>query len=76
MLADFHDYVSVIIGEAPMVDILTHCQRKVMHAVWALLLDEEFMLVYEHGIVIECPDGLLRQFYPQIFTYSADYPEK
>ncbi|KJA13004.1 hypothetical protein HYPSUDRAFT_152056 [Hypholoma sublateritium FD-334 SS-4] len=74
--ADFHDYVSVITGEAPTVDILTHCRREVMHAVWALLLDEEFMLAYEHGIVIECPDGLLRRFYPRIFTYSADYPEK
>lgn len=47
-----------------------------MHAVWALLLDEEFMHAYEHGIIIECPDGISRRFYPRIFTYSADYPEK
>lgn len=47
-----------------------------MHAVWALLLDAEFMHAYKHGIVIECPDGISRRFYPRIFTYSADYPEK
>ncbi len=73
---DFHDFFSALTGEAPTADILTHCRREVMHAVWALLLDEEFMHAYEHGIVIECPDGKFRRFYPRIFTYSADYPEK
>ncbi|KAL6298277.1 hypothetical protein BKA93DRAFT_710038, partial [Sparassis latifolia] len=29
-----------------------------------------------HGIVITCCDGVQRRFYPRIFTYSADYPEK
>lgn len=47
-----------------------------MHSVWSILLDDEFMHAYEHGIVIECPDGIFRRFYPRIFTYSADYPEK
>lgn len=23
-----------------------------------------------------CPDGVERRFYPRIFSYSADYPEK
>ncbi|KJA20593.1 hypothetical protein HYPSUDRAFT_101131, partial [Hypholoma sublateritium FD-334 SS-4] len=73
---DFHDFFSVLTGEAPTADILTHCRRELMHAVWAVLLDAEFMHAYEHGIVIECPDGKSRRFYPQIFTYSADYPEK
>ena len=31
---------------------------------------------YVHGIVIKCCDGVLRRFYPRLFTYSADYPEK
>jgi hypothetical protein len=39
-------------------------------------LDPEFMYAYIHGIVIECFDGILRRFFPRIFTYSADYPEK
>lgn len=47
-----------------------------MHGVWRLLLDDEFMKAYEHGIVIECADGIFRRFFPRIFTYSADYPEK
>jgi hypothetical protein len=47
-----------------------------MHAQWEILLDEEFQEAWEHGIVIECCDGVKRRFYPRFFTYSADYPEK
>lgn len=47
-----------------------------MHAVWRELLDDEFIHAYKHGIVIECADGIQRRFYPRLFTYSADYPEK
>jgi len=56
--------------------VLTHCKRELMQAVWDLLLDEDFMHVYEHGIVITCGDGITRQVYPRFFTYSADYLEK
>jgi hypothetical protein len=63
-------------GDGPSADVFTHCRREVMHAVWELLLDEDFLYAYEHGIIILCPDGILRRFYPRIFTYSADYPEK
>jgi hypothetical protein len=72
----FHDYFQKLTGSAPSADVLTHCRRELMHAIWRLLLDDEFLKAYEHGIVIECEDGVLRRFYPQIFTYSADYPEK
>jgi hypothetical protein len=37
---------------------------------------EEFLEAYQHGIVITCLDGIKCRFYPRIFTYSADYPEK
>jgi hypothetical protein len=40
------------------------------------LLDDEFLEVYEHGIVILCCNSIAQRFYPRIFTYSADYPEK
>lgn len=40
------------------------------------LLDGDFVAAYESGIIVECHDGILRRFYPRIFTYSADYPEK
>lgn len=39
-------------------------------------MDDEFINSYEHGTVISCHDGKSRRFYPRIFTYSADYPEK
>lgn len=55
---------------------LTHLKRELMHAIWELILNDEFMEAYEHGIVIICPDGVSRRFYPRFFTYSVDYPEK
>jgi len=56
--------------------ILTHCRRELMHAVWCVLLDDDFLHAYKYGIVIKCHDGIERRVYPRIFTYSADYPEK
>ncbi|KAF9240183.1 hypothetical protein BU15DRAFT_74100 [Melanogaster broomeanus] len=56
--------------------LLTHCRRELMHAVWDIILDDEFINAYQHGIVLKCADGILRRVYPRIFTYSADYPEK
>ena len=47
-----------------------------MQEVWNLLLDDEFVAAYKHGFVMLCCDGRWRRFYPRIFTYSADYPEK
>lgn len=54
----------------------THCQRELFQAQWGVLLDDEFLEAYAHGIVIMCCDGIKRRFYPRIFTYSVDYPEK
>ena len=56
--------------------MLTHLRRELMQAVWMLLLDDEFMEAYIHGIVLEFSDGIKRQLFPRFFTYSADYPEK
>lgn len=56
--------------------MLTHCRRELMHEVWRLMLDAEFLKAYEHGIVLACADGIRRRVYPRIFTYAADYPEK
>ena len=57
-------------------DILTHCRRGLMHGVWDLLLNDEFLHAYHYGMVVCCHDGIKRRVYPRIFTYSADYPEK
>ncbi|KAJ7649427.1 hypothetical protein DFH06DRAFT_1282942 [Mycena polygramma] len=71
-----HDFYVELTGKAPKPEVLTHCRRELMHAIWRLLLDDEFLEAYEHGIVIECQDGVFRRFFPRFFTYSADYPEK
>lgn len=56
--------------------MLTHIHQEIMHAQWAVLLDNDFLCSYVHGLVITCSDGVQRWFYPRIFTYLADYPEK
>ena len=48
--------------------MLTHLRRELMQEVWLILMDDDFMHAYIHGI--------MQVFYPQFFTYSADYPEK
>lgn len=57
-------------------NIVTHCRRELMHAVWGQILDKDFIASYRHGFVMHCLDGVWRRFYPRIFSYSADYPEK
>ncbi|KAG2067230.1 hypothetical protein BDR04DRAFT_1129692 [Suillus decipiens] len=54
----------------------THCHRGLFHEQWKILLDDGFLEAYKHGIIIHCCDGITWRFYPRIFTYSADYPEK
>lgn len=56
--------------------ILAHCRRELVHGVWRIVLDDDFVHAYKYGIVIKCHDGVMRRVYPRIFTYSADYPEK
>lgn len=63
-------------GKAISQKLMTHCRREVIHAQWDILLDDEFIEAYTHGIVVVCCDGVTCCFYPRIFTYSADYPEK
>jgi hypothetical protein len=55
---------------------MAHCHCEFFHAQWKALLDDDFIEAWKHGIVILCNDGIKRHFYPRIFTYSADYPEK
>ncbi|KAJ3713279.1 hypothetical protein C8R42DRAFT_593198 [Lentinula raphanica] len=57
-------------------DIMAHCNRKLYHAIWRHLLDDEFVHAYHYGIVIKCFDGVERRIYPRFSSYSADYPEK
>ena len=61
--ANFFDYYVELTGDGPPQDVLNHCRCELMHVVWGLLLDGEFMHAYEHGIVIKCLDGIYMDFY-------------
>lgn len=63
-------------GKNASAPLLAHLRRKLLHAIWGILLDEELIAAYEHGTVVECGDGVTRRVYIRLFTYSADYPEK
>jgi hypothetical protein len=60
----------------PTDGLFTHCARELFQKQWGVMLDDELLEAMEHGLVLICPDGKPRCFYPRIFTYSADYPEK
>ncbi|KAI0054412.1 hypothetical protein BV25DRAFT_1817100 [Artomyces pyxidatus] len=70
------DAYRAIFGKSATAAVLTHLKRDLIHEIWELLLDEDFMHAYVHGIVILCADGITRRIFPRFFTYSADYPEK
>ncbi|KAH7917181.1 hypothetical protein BV22DRAFT_1052620, partial [Leucogyrophana mollusca] len=73
----FKDFATENFGsKGPNSDFMAHCHRELFHAQWEILLDDEFVEACKHGIVILCCDGIERRFYPRIFTYAADYPEK
>ncbi|KAG1857827.1 hypothetical protein F4604DRAFT_1931350 [Suillus subluteus] len=77
LLDSFKDFVGTYTkGKGVGRECTTHCQRELFQAQWRILLDAEFLEAYEHGIVLLCCDGIKCRFYPRIFTYSADYPEK
>ncbi|RXW14335.1 hypothetical protein EST38_g11521 [Candolleomyces aberdarensis] len=74
---EFNDfYIKYTRNKTVNAAVVTHCHRELFHAQWKVLLDDEFMYAYEHGIVIECADGIKRRWFPRILTYSANYPEK
>ncbi|OSD02393.1 hypothetical protein PYCCODRAFT_1410834 [Trametes coccinea BRFM310] len=73
---DLRDYYMKVYGTSISDDVLTFCKRELMQRIWLLLLDDEFLEAYKHGILVECGDGVTRRIFPRIFTYSADYPEK
>jgi len=64
------------ISKSGTTALQTHCRRELFQGCWNILLDAEFIHAYRHGLVLRCPDGILRRIFPRIFTYSADYPEK
>ncbi|KAJ2920454.1 hypothetical protein H1R20_g16640, partial [Candolleomyces eurysporus] len=63
-------------GKVPSDALITHCNREVFHKQWSSLLDGELISAMQSGIILTCVDGRRRRFFPRIFTYSAEYPEK
>ncbi|KAF8074608.1 hypothetical protein FPV67DRAFT_1559334 [Lyophyllum atratum] len=75
--ASFKDFATKRFGgSGPTRDLVAHCNRETFHAQWEILLDDDFLTAWRHGILIQCGDGITHRIYPRIFTYSADYPEK
>ncbi|KAI0694638.1 hypothetical protein C8T65DRAFT_584885 [Cerioporus squamosus] len=65
-----------IYGTPASAATLRLCKRDLMHKIWHLLLDEDFVKAYVHGMLVKCGDGVVRRLFPRILTYLADYPEK
>ncbi|KAF8834972.1 hypothetical protein BDN67DRAFT_992549 [Paxillus ammoniavirescens] len=76
LLDDFKGFAMKFSGKPLSDAFFAHCHRELFQQQWKVLFDDEFMEAYQHGIVITCCDGVKRCFYPRIFTYSTDYPEK
>ena len=55
---------------------MAHCWHELIQAVWKYMLDDNSAHAMVYGVVVTCYDGIKWRIYPQIFTYSADYPEK
>jgi hypothetical protein len=63
-------------GQAPKPAAKVHCKRKLMHAAWSHIMDEDFIEACMQGLTINSINGIKQVFFVCIITYSADYPEK
>jgi hypothetical protein len=70
------DFYMKVYGTTATASVLWFLKIDLMQQIWLLLLDDDFMKAYVHGILINCGDGVKRRIFPQFFTYTADYPEK
>lgn len=70
------EFYKEVFNKTATAAMLTHLRRELAHAIWLLLMDDDFMHAYMHGLLFQLVDGIARLFFPRFFTYSADYPEK
>jgi len=63
-------------GKPATEAVLRHLRRELVQAIWMLLMDDDFMHAYIHGLDFRLMDKILRLFFPRFMIYSADYPEK
>ncbi|KAK2467954.1 hypothetical protein APHAL10511_000249 [Amanita phalloides] len=59
-----------------MSHVLSHLHQELMHEIWTIILDDEFLKSYTEGILVEFNDSVVHRVFPRVLTYSADYPEK
>jgi hypothetical protein len=45
-------------GKAPNMTFMIFCHPELTHAQWKILLDDDFIEAWQHGIVVTC-DGIL-----------------
>ena len=57
-------------------EMLTHLCRELMQEVWLILMDDDFMHAYIHGLELNFIEDDLYVFFPRFLTDSKDYPEK
>ncbi|KAL1937168.1 hypothetical protein VTO73DRAFT_14510 [Trametes versicolor] len=70
------DYYREVYKTSPTAETLRWLKSELMQRIWVKLLDDDFLKAYQHGVLTECADGVVRRLFPRFFTYSADYPEK
>lgn len=63
-------------GKLATSEMLTHLRRELIQAIWLLLLDDEFIHAYLHGLEMELFREILCLLFPRFLCHSADYPEK
>ncbi|KAJ3537968.1 hypothetical protein NMY22_g5372 [Coprinellus aureogranulatus] len=64
----FHDWYLPRSGKPNIPDSLsTHLNRELYHSQWRILLDDDFVYAYEHGIIVDGFDG----FFP-LFTIDDE----
>ena len=58
-----------------MAEVLCFLKIKLMQKIWYLMLDNPFVDIYTHRMLITCSDGVKCQIFLWIFTYAVDYPK-
>ena len=73
---DIQEAYKSFFGKLATAPMLTHLRRELMQAIWLIILDDDFLHAYIHGIDLEFIDDDPYIFFPRIFTDSNDYSEK
>ena len=57
-------YSELFTGEPATEAVLRHLRRELVQAIWMLLMDDDFMHAYIHGLNFRSMDKILRLFFP------------